>query len=140
MPSTSNPEEQHPEEAVLDALIERLKQVCDDVFLGYSVSGAGNDLKPPAILVQLETMPEQTRSNKRAKYQMQFIISAVAYTESRTTYELIKQVRSIRSALHESPLCPEARAITTADVQFDIAPSNGQLSFADMSVNIEVVL
>ena len=71
---------------------------------------------------------------------MQFIISSVAYTESRTTYELIKMVRSIRNALHECHLCPQARSITTADVQFDIAPGNGQLSFADLSVNIEVVL
>ena len=139
MPSTLN-SEAHPEDAVIDALIERLEQVCDSVYLGYSISGAGNDLKPPAILVQLESMPEQTRSNQRAKFTMQFIISSVAYTESRTTYELIKMVRSIRNALHECPLCPQARSITTADVQFDIAPSNGQLSFADMSVNIEVVL
>lgn len=136
MPSISNPE---TEETVINALIERLKQVCDDVFLGYSVSGQ-DELKPPAILVHLDDMPELTRSNKRAKHSMQFTISAVAYTETRTTYELIKMVRSIRTALHDSPLCPEALAIKINGSPFDIAPSNGQLSFADMSVNIEVIL
>ncbi|WBA79773.1 hypothetical protein [Endozoicomonas sp. GU-1] len=35
---------------------------------------------------------------------------------------------------------PEARNIQFSETQFDIAPSNAHLSFADLQVSIEVVL
>lgn len=35
---------------------------------------------------------------------------------------------------------PEARSVSVSETQFDIAPSNSHLSFADVQLHIEVVL
>ncbi|WP_139117827.1 hypothetical protein, partial [Endozoicomonas atrinae] len=91
MPSMSN-----PESLVIEKLIEHLKQVAPNTQLGYSAIGQEQDLALPAILVQLESINEEQRQGTKAKYRMEFNISAVAKTNNDTTYNLIDLTRSIR--------------------------------------------
>ena len=136
MPSTSSPEKQ-----VIDKLITHLKQVSSNTLLGYSATGQEKDLDLPAILVQLESINEEQRQGQRAKYRMAFNISAVAKTNKDTTYTLLNLTRSIRELFNTSQrFTPEARNVSVSETQFDIAPSRAHLSFADLQLNIEVVL
>ena len=134
MPSTLN-----PDELIIRALVDKLKESSFKVMLGYSAAGL-SELEPPAILVQLDSMKETDRQNKRAKYTLELTVSSVTRTDSDTTYNLMNMVHVIRSLLNESgSIHSGIRKINFSDTQFDIAPSNGQLSFADMSVNINAV-
>ncbi len=136
MPSMSN-----PESLVIEKLIEHLKQVAPNTQLGYSAIGQEQDLELPAILVQLESINEEQRQGMKAKYRMEFNISAVAKTNNDTTYNLIDLTRSIRELFTTGErFTPEARTMTFSETNFDIAPSNAHLSFADMSLQIDVVL
>ncbi|WP_299735381.1 hypothetical protein [uncultured Endozoicomonas sp.] len=136
MPSTSNPERQ-----IIDNLITRLKQVSENTLLGYSATGQETDLDLPAILVQLESINEEQRQGAKAKYRMAFNISAVAKTNKDTTFTLLELTRSIRGLFtQETRFTPEARNISFSETQFDIAPSNAHLSFADLQLQIDVIL
>ena len=136
MPLTSNPERQ-----IIEKLITHLKQVSENTLLGYSATGQEQDLDLPAILVQLESINEEQRQGQRAKYRMAFNISAVAKTNKDTTYTLLDLTRAIRALFTTGQrFTPEARNISFSEIQFDIAPSNAHLSFADMSLQIDVVL
>ncbi len=136
MPSTSNPEKQ-----IIESLVASLKQITENTLLGYSATGLEKDIELPAILVQLESINEEQRQGQRAKYRMEFNISVVAKTNKNTTYTLLDLTRSIRELFTTGQrFTPEARNITFSETQFDIAPSNAHLSFADLQLQIEVVL
>ena len=136
MPLTSNPERQ-----IIESLIEHLKQVSENTLLGYSAIGQEQDLDLPAILVQLESINEEQRQGQKAKYRMEFNISAVAKTNKDTTYTLLQLTRSIRELFATGErFTPEARSISFSETQFDIAPSNAHLSFADLQLHIDVIL
>ena len=136
MPSTSNPEKQ-----IIESLVAHLKQITENTLLGYSATGLEKDIELPAILVQLESINEEQRQGQRAKYRMAFNISVVAKTNTQTTYTLVDLTRSIRELFTTGQrFTPEARNINFSETQFDIAPSNAHLSFADLQLQIEVVL
>ena len=136
MPSTSNPEQR-----IIENLVTHLTQVSANTLLGYSATGQEKDLDLPAILVQLESINEEQRQGQKAKYRMEFNISAVAKTNKDTTYNLLQLTRSIRELFATGErFTPEARSITFSETQFDIAPSNAHLSFADLQLQIEVIL
>ena len=136
MPSTLSPEKQ-----VIENLLTHLKQVSSNTLLGYSATGQEKDLDLPAILVQLESINEEQRQGQRAKYRMVFNISAVAKTNKDTTYALLDLTRSIRELFNTGQrFTPEARNVSVSETQFDIAPGRAHLSFADLQLNIEVVL
>ncbi|MCL6270722.1 hypothetical protein M3P05_12385 [Sansalvadorimonas sp. 2012CJ34-2] len=134
MPSESN------EQAIVDAIVERLKTVAD-TRLGYSAIGLEDSLSTPAILVQLENLVETARQGSREKLQLQFNISAVVKTSKETTSELLSLTRQVREALNPvDRLNPASRSHTLSDTRFDIAPSRGQLSFADSTLTVEAIL
>ena len=136
MSSTSNPEKQ-----IIESLVAHLKQITENTLLGYSATGLEKDIELPAILVQLESINEEQRQGQRAKYRMEFNISVVAKTNTQTTYTLVDLTRSIRELFTTGQrFTPEARNINFSETQFDIAPSNAHLSFADLQLQIEVVL
>ncbi|MCW7551773.1 hypothetical protein NX722_03790 [Endozoicomonas gorgoniicola] len=132
MPSTSNPDEQ-----IIKALVAELEESSFPVLLGYSIADLP-DIEPPAILVQLDSIREQERQGKRAKYQLELTVSGVYRTQPDSTYQLMTIARTIRSLLNNANF-ESVRKISFSETQFDIAPNNGQLSFADMSVNLEAV-
>ncbi|MBO9496992.1 hypothetical protein J7438_23300 [Thalassotalea sp. G20_0] len=135
-PPASNPERQ-----IIEKLITHLKQISEHTLLGYSATGQEQDLDLPAILVQLESINEEQRQGQRAKYRMAFNISAVAKTNKDTTFTLLDLTRSIRELFTTGQrFTPEARHISFSETQFDIAPSNAHLSFADLQLQIEVIL
>ena len=130
----------NPEKQMVSSLMERLNPLCDQVLLGYAGTGLDNDLKPPAILVQLESITELEQQGCRRKYQFQFNLSAVVATDEGTTYALLELSRSIREAMDSNErLCPAARKLIFSETQFDIAPNNSHLSFADMALIVEAV-
>ncbi len=134
MPSESN------EQAIVDAIVERLQTVAD-TRLGYSATGLEDSITTPAILVQLESLVETARQGSREKLQLQFNISAVVKTSKDTTSELLSLTRQIREALNPADrLNPASRSHTLSDTRFDIAPSRGQLSFADSTLTVEAIL
>lgn len=136
MPSTLNPERQ-----IINNLIAHLKQVSENTLLGYSATGQEQDLDLPAILVQLESISEEQRQGQKAKYRMELNISVVTKTNADTTYTLIDLTHSIRELFTTGQrFTPQARTVTVSETQFDIAPSNAHLSFADLQLHIEVVL
>ncbi|MCW7553296.1 hypothetical protein NX722_11735 [Endozoicomonas gorgoniicola] len=132
MPSTSNPDEQ-----IIKALVAKLEESRFPVLLGYSIADLP-EIEPPAILVQLDSIREQERQGKRAKYRLELTVSGVYRTQPDTTYQLMTIVRTIRSLLNSAHF-EGVRKISFSETQFDIAPNNGQLSFADMSVNLEAI-
>ena len=132
MPSTSNPDEQ-----IIKALVAKLEESDLSVLLGYSIADLP-EIEPPAILVQLDSIREQERQGKRAKYLLELTVSGVDRTQHDSTYKLMALVRKIRSLLNNARF-EGVRKISFSETQFDIAPSNGQLSFADISVNLEAV-
>ena len=136
MSSTSNPEQR-----IIENLVAHLSQVSANTMLGYSATGQEKDLDLPAILVQLESINEEQRQGQKAKYRMAFNISVVAKTNKDTTYTLLQLTRSIRDLFATGErFTPEARSISFSETQFDIAPSNAHLSFADLQLQIEVIL
>ncbi len=136
MPSTSNPEQQ-----IIENLVTHLKQVSANTLLGYSATGQEKDLDLPAILVQLESINEEQRQGQRAKYRMELNISVVTKTNKGTTFTLLDLTRSIRELFTTGErFTPEVRSVSISETQFDIAPSNAHLSFADLQLQIEVVL
>lgn len=136
MYSTSNPEQK-----IIESLVEFLKQVSENTFLGYSATGQEKDLALPAILVQLESINEEQRQGQRVKYRMEFNISAVTKTNKETTFTLLNLTRSIRELFNsDKRFTPEARNVSVSEIQFDIAPGKAHLSFADLQLHIEVVL
>ena len=136
MPSTLNPERQ-----IIDNLIAHLKQISENTLLGYSATGQEQDLDLPAILVQLESISEEQRQGQKAKYRMALNISVVSKTNADTTYALIDLTHSIRQLFTTGQRStPEARNVSVSKTQFDIAPSNAHLSFADLQLHIDVVL
>lgn len=136
MPSMLNPERQ-----IIDNLIAHLKQVSENTLLGYSATGQEQDLDLPAILVQLESISEEQRQGQKAKYRMAFNISVVSKTNADTTYALVDLTHSIRELFTTvRRFTPEARNVSVSETQFDIAPSNAHLSFADLQLHIDVVL
>ena len=77
---------------------------------------------------------------QKAKYRIDLNVSLAERTNTQTTYKLIELSKSVRSTLGSSErICPEARKVNFSETQFDIAPSNSQLSFADISLQIEAV-
>lgn len=129
-----------PEESIIKALVKQLTSVCNQVLLGYSATGVEEALNPPAILIQLDAISETERQGARAKFHLQLTVSVVVTTCETTTYDLIEQVRSVRSALNSlPPIDRSVRQLTFSETQFDIAPGHGQLSFADIVLIIEVV-
>ena len=135
MPSTSN------ELMIVDAVIQRLKTVTDNVFLGYSATGIEGQEATPFIMVMLESLNELGRQGNKARYTLQFNISTAVKTSDNATYELLTYVRSIREALEsQHRICNEVRKHTLDETLFDIAPGPGQLSFADMALMVEAVL
>ena len=117
MPSTSN------ELMIVDAVIQRLKTVTDNVFLGYSATGIEGQDAAPFIMVMLESLNEQGRQGNKARYTFQFNISTAVKTSDNATYELLTYVRSIREALESHHrICNEVRKHTLDETLFDIAP------------------
>ena len=137
MSSVLIPEKSSPEKQIIEAIIDQLKVLSPDVLLGYSATGLDKEMPLPAILVHIESINEEERQGSKAKYRMQFNISAVTKTNKDTTYSLIELARSIRTQLRS---IPGTRKTTLNETQFDIAPSNSHLSFADISLQVEVVL
>ena len=138
MPSTSN--STGAEQAIVDALVERLQAVAE-TKLGYGATGLEDSLTTPAILVQLERLVESGRQGAKIKAQLQFTISAAVKTSDQTTSELLALTKQIRQTLKPNErLCPEARTHSLNDTRFDIAPSRGQLSFADSTLTVETIL
>ena len=136
MPSTLNPERQ-----IINNLIAHLKQVSENTLLGYLATGQEQDLDLPAILVQLESISEEQRQGQKAKYRMELNISVVTKTNADTTYTLIDLTHSIRELFTTGQrFTPQARTVTVSETQFDIAPSNAHLSFADLQLHIDIVL
>ena len=136
MPSRLN-----QERVIVEKLIEHLKTITDNVQLGYSGTGLEKDIEIPAILVQLASITEEQRQGAKAKFQIEFNISAVTKTNQDTTYNLIDLSRSIRELFTTGErFTPEVRNVSISETQFDIAPSNAHLSFADLQLQIEVVL
>ncbi len=130
----------NPEARIVQALIEKLKTVTNNVLLGYLATGLEKDLALPAILVQLESIQEETRQGLKAKYQLQFNLSTVTKTDEQATYQLIELSTALRNALSpDNRLTSEVRKITLNDTQFDIAPNHSHLSFADTTLTIEAV-
>ena len=135
MPSTSN------ELMIVDAVIQRLKTVTDNVLLGYSATGIEGQDVAPFIMVMLESLNELGRQGSKARYTLQFNISTAVKTSDNATYELLTYVRSIREALDSHHrICNEVRKHTLDETLFDIAPGHGQLSFADMALTVEAIL
>ena len=134
MPSISS------EQAVVEALIQRLKTVIDNVHLGYSAVGLDSEGITPAIFVQLESLTELKRQGSKARYQMQFNIGVAVKTSEHTTIELLGYNRAIREALNGHWTDPAIRKLTLEETQFDIAPGNSQLSFADTTLTLEIIL
>ncbi len=130
----------NPEARIVQALLERLRDVTDNVLLGYSATGLEKDLALPALLVQLESIQEENRQGIKAKYQLQFSLSAVTRTDEQTTYKLIELSTAFRKALSpDNRLTSDVRKITLNDTQLDIAPNHSHLSFADTTLTIEAV-
>ena len=134
MSSMSNPDQQ-----IVRSLVETLEQSGHTVLLGYSAEGL-SELKPPAILVQLDSIREQERKGQKAKYLMEFTVSSVIRTSESVTYDLMAIVHSIRTLLSEwDSINDGIRKLFFSETQFDIAPSHAQLSFADLTVTLEAV-
>ena len=134
MPIASN------EQAIVGALKEKL-QALAETKLGYSATGLDDTTTTPLILVQLESLNEVERQGRKAKYELQFNLSVAVKTSEQTTAKLIQLSHQIRTALNSSErLCPESRKHALSDTRFDIAPSYGQLSFADSTLTVETVL
>ena len=134
MPSELN------EQTIVDAIVERLQTVAE-TKLGYSATGLEDAIETPAILVQLESLVETGRQGRKEKLQLQFNISAVVKTSDQTTSELLTLTRQLRNALSAAErLSPASRSHTISDTRFDIAPSRGQLSFADSTLTVEAIL
>ena len=127
------------EQIILTTLLEKLSRVAE-TRSGYSAMGIA-DLKTPAILVQLETLTEVARMGEKARFELQFTISAVVRSSEEATAELISLTRQIVTILNPARrLCPEVRKHTLSDTRFDVAPNYGQLSFADSTLTIEAIL
>lgn len=136
------PYESSPEAEVLTAIVEQLKQVTSVVLLGYAAQGLdGDDAPVPAILVQLESWREMQQQGGRSKIELQLGLSIVEQTDEQSVYRLLSTARAIRAQFmgatrwHES-----ARRTELGEVDFDIAPSRGQLSFADIALRVEMVI
>ena len=139
MSITSRPNASN-EQAIVDALITKLEDVAE-TRLGYSATGLDDTDTLPLILIQLESLNEIERKGLKAKYELQFNLSTVVKTSEQTTAELIQLSHQVRTALDPSEkLCPESRQHSLSDTRFDIAPSYGQLSFADSSLTVETIL
>ena len=135
MPSKSN-----PEMLIIEKMIDQLKTVTPQVHLGYSATGLEQDLELPAILVQLESISEEARQGLKAKCRMQFNVSCVTKTNKTTTFKLIELSNAIRNTFNTTErFTPEAKKTTFSETQFDIAPSNSHWSFADMTLQIDVI-
>ncbi len=134
MPSISS------EQAVVEALIQRLKTVMDNVRLGYSAVGLESEGITPAIFVQLESLSELKRQGSKARYLMQFTIGVAVKTNENTTLELLGYNRAVRETLNGQWTDPAIRKLTLEETQFDIAPGNSQLSFADTTLTLEMIL
>ncbi len=131
----------YPEQKIIQSLVDRLKASQQTVLLGYSATGLADDLSQPAFLIQLESIQEQGRQGERIKALMTVNLSAVTRTHQNTTFELIALVSTMRHLLVAGGrLCPEARKVSFSEVQFDIAPNHGHLSFADVQLGIEVIV
>ncbi|WP_422135486.1 hypothetical protein [Endozoicomonas sp. ALD040] len=129
-----------PEQQLVSLLVGVLETVCNQVLLGYAATGIEQDLKPPAVLVQLESISELQQQGSRRKDQWLFNLSAVVPTNDRATYALLELSRTIRQALsNDKALSEHCRKLTFSETQFDIAPSQGQLSFADITLTLETV-
>ncbi|WP_419535731.1 hypothetical protein [Endozoicomonas sp.] len=136
MPSTSSPEAR-----IVEALVYRLTEVTPTVLLGFTALGVDEELPKPAILVQLESLQEQGRQGSRVKMQMSLNISVVIKTNEESTYALMDLTRSIRELFSMGERwVPEARSTQLSEAQFDIAPSSAHLSFADLKLQIEIVV
>ena len=134
MPTVSN------EQSIVAVLMEKLNTIAE-TRLGYAATGLDDDLLTPAILLQLESLTETGRQGERGKFELQFNLSAVVRTSEQTTAELITLTRQIRQVLNPAErLCPESRKHLFSDTRFDIAPSYGQLSFADSTLTVEAIL
>ncbi|MGI9279264.1 MAG: hypothetical protein ACR2PX_06490 [Endozoicomonas sp.] len=130
----------NPEQQLVTILMEALESACDQVLLGYAATGIEQDLKPPAILVQLESISELQQQGSRRKDQWLFNLSAVVPTNDQATYALLAFTRTIQQALsNDKALAEQCRKLTFSETQFDIAPSQGQLSFADITLTLETV-
>ena len=127
------------EQRIVEALLAALSPLAD-TRLGYGASGL-EELSLPVILVQLDSMNEVNRLGEKARFELQFTISAVVRTSEGATAELIALTREIRTVLQPAQrICPEARKQALSDTRFDIAPAYGQLSFADSTLIIEAIL
>ncbi|KEQ17133.1 hypothetical protein [Endozoicomonas numazuensis] len=110
------------------------------MLLGYGATGLEKDLTLPALLVQLESIQEDSRQGLKAKYQLQCNLSVVIRTDEQTTYKLIELSSALRKTLSpDNRLTAEVRKVTLNETQFDIAPNNGHLSFSDTALTIEAV-
>ncbi len=139
-----------PETRILTALISRLSGIRKtkgyqtdaglNVQLGYAATGLEDSIQTPAILAQLESLLEKERNGRRAKYQMDFTLSAVTPTHLDATWQLLLISWDLRKALTVTdPLCQEVRKITLGDTGFDIGIANSRLSFADLSLQLDTV-
>ncbi len=139
MPSTSNPDALVVDALILEKLIEHLKQITPKVFLGYSASGLERPLLP-AILLDLESISEDSRQGTKAKCSMRINISLVESTDAETTYRLLALNDAVRNLFAENnrPF-PAVRKLSISETQFDISPNNSHFSFADMTLVLEVV-
>ncbi|MGI9278338.1 MAG: hypothetical protein ACR2PX_01755 [Endozoicomonas sp.] len=130
----------HPEQQLVSTLIHTLEPVCDQVLLGYSATGLEQELKPPALLVQLESISQLQQQGSRRKYRWVFNLSAVVPTNDQSTYTLLDLRRAVRETMAASKtLDQQVRKIEFSETQFDIAPNQGQLSFADITLTLETV-
>ncbi len=135
MSSTSSHDQQ-----LIDAIMDSLRLVTDQVLLGYSATGRDDKLQLPALLLQLESLSELQQSGSRRKYQWQLNLSVVVPTDEQATITLLQLVRSVRLELSQfQRLQSQIRKLTFSEIQFDVAPIQGQYSFADMTLTLETV-
>lgn len=129
-----------PELAIIETIQEKLSPLVNQVLLGYSAKGLDDQLQPPAILIQLARIAEESQQGKRAKYQMLVELVLVVTTDEKSLEALVRLNRLVRLALPVlERLAPQVRKHSFSETEFDIAPSQGQLSFADITLTLETV-
>ena len=139
------PLELSPEAELLNALIEQLKLVTPVVLLGYSAQGLdGSDVLTPAILVQLDSTRELAQQGNRSKVALELTVSVVDKTDEDTLYRLLNYTRAIRRQFYEQVGMKRwyeyARRTELGEVNFDIAANRSQVSFADMTMTVDMVI
>ena len=129
-----------PELAIIETIQEKLSPLVNQVLLGYAAKGVDDQLQPPTILIQLASISEESQQGKRAKYPMQIELVLVVTTDDKSLEALIRLNRFVRLAIPVSErMTSQVSKLSFSETGFDIAPNQGQLSFADITLTLETV-